>query len=396
MTRTGTRLGLAGLLGLGFVFVHSMFGSRVQTTDFSVPLPGITSDEQARFNAGKDAFEEVEGIADGLGPVFNEVSCVACHNVGGTGGGNSKLEFRFGRITNGLFDPLTQFGGSLQQLQGIGDLGDGCEFHAESVGGGANVQAGRRTTPLFGLGLVDAVAGSTLEALAAVEPAATRGRVNRAMNLSTGKLAVSKFGWKAQVPTLFQFAGDAYLNEMGITNPQFPNESCMNGDCDYTNRCNPAPGLNDDGTDVREFRDFMTFLAPPARGPITGAVLAGEAVFVAIGCANCHTPVLKTAANAAEPSLRNRVFQPFSDFLLHDMGSLGDHIGGQGQAGLREMRTQPLWGLHLLTTFLHDGRASTIEGAVAAHDGQAVGARNRFNNLPAQQKANIMAFLKSL
>jgi CxxC motif-containing protein (DUF1111 family) len=182
---------------------------------------------------------------------------------------------------------------------------------------------------------------------------------------------------------------------MGITNPQFPDESCPQGDCALL-RCNPVPELNDDGEDVELFRDFMIFLAPPPRGPIDATVTAGEQVFKSIGCAACHTPTLTTGSSSPEPALRNRTFHPYSDFLLHDMGWLGDRIGAMGRATLTEMRTQPLWGLRVRTKFLHDNRADTIERAVEAHDGQAVNSRNLFNNLPATQKTQIMAFLKSL
>jgi len=362
---------------------------------FTQVLAGTSDDEQDAFEEGQEDFEEIEEIDDGLGPIFNERSCATCHSVGGTGGGSTILETRFGKITNGVFDPLTQFGGSLQQLFGIGDLGNNCNYYTESILGGANVVARRRTTPLFGLGLVDAIPDQTFVNLANSQPAATRGRVNRVTNLSTGQLVVGKFGWKAQVPNLFQFSGDAYVNEMGITNPQFPNESCPNGDCAYNDRCNPVPALNDDGTGVQNFANFMKFLAPPPRGPINATVNAGEQVFTSIGCAACHVATLTTGANAS-PALSNKTIHPYSDFLLHDMGSAGDQIGGMGQARLSEMRTAPLWGLRIITLFFHDGRANTIERAVENHGGQAATARDRFNNLPATQKTQIMAFLRSL
>lgn len=353
-------------------------------------------DDQARFEVGLEEFATVETVDDGIGPIFNDVSCGACHTQGGIGGGSTILETRFGKITNGVFDPLTQFGGSLQQLKGIGDLGGGCNFYTESILGGANVVARRRTQPLFGLGLVDATAESTFQAIANAQPAAQRGRMNRVLEIVSGQTKMGKFGWKAQVPTLFQFSADAYLNEMGITSPQFPTESCPNGDCSLMARCNPRPDLNDDGEDVELFFDFMTLLAAPPRGPINSTVTAGEAVFNSIGCATCHVATLTTSANAAEPALRNRTYHPYSDFLLHDMGSLGDNIGAMGQARLTEMRTQPLWGLRVVTRFLHDGRADTISRAVENHAGQGAASRDRFNNLPATQKTQILAFLNSL
>jgi CxxC motif-containing protein (DUF1111 family) len=384
---------------LAIAFLASSGGNalRAQTPpNFTQGHAFLGIDDQARFEEGLEEFSAVETADDGVGPIFNDNSCAACHTQGGIGGGSTVLETRFGKITNGVFDPLSQFGGSLQQLKGIGDLGGGCNFFSESILGGANVVARRRTQPLFGLGLVDATAESTFQQIANAQPVQQRGRMNRVLEIVSGQTRMGKFGWKAQVPTLFQFSADAYLNEMGITSPQFPNESCPNGDCALVARCNPVPTLNDDGDDVELFRDFMVLLAAPPRGPINSTVTAGEGVFNSIGCATCHVASITTSPSAAEPSLRNRTYHPYSDFLLHDMGSLGDNIGAMGVAGLREMRTQPLWGLRVVTRFLHDGRADTISRAVENHAGQAVQARDRFNNLPATQKTQILAFLNSL
>src|SRR5205823_1907120 len=146
-------------------------------------------------------------------------------------------------------------------------------FVAELVPKEATIVAQRRTTPLFGLGLVDAVPEKALQDLAALEravDASAAGIAAMVPDISKNRLAVGRFGWKDQNPTLFQFAGDAYINEMGISNPEFPNESCPQGDCSLL-AGNPAPGLNDDGGDVVAFTDFMSFLAPPPRGPTTPA-----------------------------------------------------------------------------------------------------------------------------
>jgi CxxC motif-containing protein (DUF1111 family) len=260
----------------------------------------------------------------------------------------------------------------------------------------ATIVAGRRTTPLFGLGLVDAVPDAAFLALARAQKLfqpAIAGRVNIVTDVTTGRRAVGKFGWKAQVPNLLQFSADAYLNEMGITTPLFPDESCPQGDCSLL-VCDPVPGVDDDLEDVELFGDFMTLLAPPPRQRLTLATLQGSLVFDEIGCASCHVRTLITG-DSDIARLRYRIFQPFSDFLLHDMGSLGDGIA-QGRATGSEMRTAPLWGLRLLTTFLHDGRAVSIEEATLAHDGQGRRARARFAALPATKKARLLEFLGSL
>src|SRR5262249_5899604 len=221
-----------------------------------------------------------------------------------------------------------------------------------------------------GFGFLDAVPDVELRAIAAFEQRffpETAGRVAIVHNIAENGDTAGKFGFKAMVPSVHQFAGDAYVNEMGITNPEFPNESCPQGNCDLL-RCNPRPDLNDDGHAVVAFTDFMTFIAPPARGAITPAVRRGRYVFAAIGCNRCHWSTLVTDGSPVG-AIQGKVFHPFTDLLLHDMGSLGDGIS-LGSAGLTEMRTTPLWGLRVQTEFLHDGRARTLTDAIAAHDGQ--------------------------
>jgi len=366
-------------------------------TTFGDPLPGLTSSQTAAFVDGKSEFVSQEGVADGLGPVFNGRSCGECHSAPTIGGGSDRTVTRFGTTTNGAFDPLAQFGGSLIQDHAItGADGSQHDFAPETVPAVATIVAHRRTTPLFGLGLVDATPDQVFVDLAAKEAQrndGTAGKVNMVTNISAGMPTVGKFGWKDQNPTLFQFAGDAYLNEMGITNPQFPNENCPNGDCSQL-AFNPRPDLNDLGDGVTAFANFMKLLAPPPRGTITGDVTAGEQLFAQIGCASCHVASLHTGSNDVA-ALDNVVYHPYSDFLLHDMGALGDGIA-QGQAGVREMRTAPLWGLRAVTRYLHDARATSITDAILAHDGQGRAARDRFAALDDATKSKLLAFLNSL
>ncbi|HYT31457.1 MAG TPA: di-heme oxidoredictase family protein, partial [Thermoanaerobaculia bacterium] len=142
------------------------------------------------------------------------------------------------------------------------------------------------------------------------------------------------------------------------------------------------------------FADFMTLLAPPPRGPITVAAILGEHQFSRIGCASCHTPTLITGPSPVT-ALHYVAFHPYSDFLLHDMGSLGDGIT-QNRATGRLMRTAPLWGVRKETSLLHDGRSATLEQAIAAHDGQGKKARDRFLKLSAFERSQLIAFLNSL
>jgi hypothetical protein len=189
---------------------------------FGDPLAGLSDDDFERFATGQDAFTEVEEVVDGLGPVFNEASCGTCHNTAAIGGGSERLETRFGTTTRGRFDPLEQLGGSLLQDHGIGGTGEthgrpaSCFFDPESVPRQATITALRRTTPLFGLGLVDTVPDSVFRKLAKrqkEDTPQTAGVVSEVVQISTHTKAVGKFGWKAQNPSLFQFSGDAYLRD---------------------------------------------------------------------------------------------------------------------------------------------------------------------------------------
>jgi CxxC motif-containing protein (DUF1111 family) len=390
--RVSSALGAVGVVALAIL---SMGDGR--PPKLGDPLPRLSSDERARFVAGLAAFQVVDTLSTGLGPVFNDNACAACHNVGAIGGGNTRLETRFGSLVNGVFDPMVEFGGSLIQEQGIGLLG-GVNFVGEVVPPQATVVAHRRTTPLFGLGLVDNVPDMILQQVAAMEMAqtpATAGRVNMVLDAASGQMRAGRFGWKCQQATLLTFSGDAYLNEMGITTPLFPVENCPRGNCALLlNPGLPAVPNEPDNDDIQAFTDFMTFLAPPPAGSSMSDARQGANIFTQIGCANCHLPTLQTGRNASA-ALDRVSFAPFSDFLLHDMGSLGDGIAQNG-AGPTEMRTAPLWGVRLLTTFLHDGRATTLADAILAHDGQGRDARNRFAALNRDQRSRLIAFLNSL
>ncbi len=360
------------------------------------PLPGLSEDELARFEAGKEEFEEDETAEDGLGPVFNDTSCARCHTDPAVGGSNALVETRFGAVeADGRFTGLPEHGGSLIQVKGIGPAGT-CDFAGETVPAQATSVSGRRTTPLFGLGLVDAVPESTFRYIALIERALwphEAGRVATVHDIARNRPAVGRFGWKNQVPSLHQFSGDAYLNEMGITSPEFPDENCPGGDCSLLS-CNPFPELNDDGSGIVAFTDFMTLLAPPPRKTMTARAWAGKRVFTALGCSHCHWDTFRTG-DSPVASLNKVVFHPYSDFLLHDMGSLGDGIE-VGDARGREFRTAPLWGLSAFRAFLHDGRAPTVKEAILAHDGQARRARDRFAGASAEDRAALLAFLATL
>jgi CxxC motif-containing protein (DUF1111 family) len=363
-----------------------------------VPLGNLESQEEAAFRDGKTIFLEVETPADGLGPIFNEVSCVACHFEGGAGGGSRTSVTRFGRVLNGVHDPLEGLGGPLLQRKATR------ERLRETIPVEANVVAHRITTPLFGAGLLEAITDETLRALASgPKPDGIQGRCAEITDPISGQRRVGRFGWKAQHATLDAFAADAYLNEMGITSAVFPVENAPNGKIQLLAGEDPTADPEDVGSsteraDFIRTADFMRLLAPVARAPRSGAAglaaLAGERLFVEVGCAHCHTPTLNTGKSPIA-ALSEKPVQAYSDLLLHDMGGLGDGLA-QGAAGLREMRTAPLWGLRLRKVYLHDGRASTLELAINGHDGEARVARERFGKLSPQSKEALLSFLRTL
>lgn len=367
------------------------------TGNLGGPVRGLTTAQLAVWLAARAEFNKDKDAAGGLGPIFNDVSCLRCHSVPVAGGSNPRVVTLFGRKTNGVFDPLTALGGLVLQDRALGPEEGMLQFQRELVPPvQATIVTQRRTTPLFGLGFVEATPDATFIALAAQQAErnpAIAGRVALVTNFIAGTRTVGKFGWKAQLPSLFQFAGDASLNEIGVTSPEFPNENCANGNCNDLTR-NPAPGLNDTGDGVRQLTDFMLMLGAPSRGLITPDVTVGEQVFDQLGCGQCHIPNLTTGTHPIG-ALSKKIYSPYSDFLLHDMGALGDGIT-QGDASAREFRTAPLWGLRTQSTFLHDGRANNINDAVTAHDGQARTSREAYQQLDAEARARLLAFLNSL
>ena len=362
---------------------------------FGDPLPGLNKAQMDAFTTGLDEFTNVETVAAGLGPIFNDVSCVACNSAPAPGGSGVQTVTRFGQTAGGHFDPLAELGGSLLQAKAIDP--DALEI----VPPEANVTTLRQSTPLFGLGLIEAIADETIERLAA-RPAhdGITGKAAHITDVVSGAERVGRFGWKAQHATLLAFSADAYRNEMGITNRFFPTENAPNGDAaklakwdkvaDPEDEIDPATGRG--GIDT--VADFMRLLGAPPQKPATSAAMAGAGVFRQLGCDGCHQPVLVTGRNDI-PALSLRLVPLFSDLLLHDMGALGDGVA-QADAGEKEFRTAPLWGLRASAPYLHDGRAPTVDAAIRGHDGEAANPRARYLRLREMQRRQLLEFLNSI
>ncbi|MEO6738916.1 MAG: di-heme oxidoredictase family protein [Chthoniobacteraceae bacterium] len=358
-------------------------------------LPGLTAEELDLFTAGKEEFLNVEAPESGLGPIFNNVSCVACHSTPVAGGTSQIFVTRFGRTINGIFDPLESLGGSLLQDHAIDPA---CQ---EVIPLEANTIAHRQTPPLFGLGLIEAIPDEAIKSLAlrrAVD--GITGHAAIITDVTTGAERVGRLGMKCQHATILGFSGDAYLNEMGITNRFFPHENAPNGNAAllalYDTTLDPEDAADPitNRSDIDTVTDFQRLLAPPAPLPPTRGALAGQRIFADIGCVHCHVPQLMTGPSTIA-ALNHKPVHLYSDLLLHDMGSLGDGIA-QSAATAREMRTTPLWGLRFSAPYLHDGRAPTIDAAIRGHDGQGKASRDRYARLRPEDSRALLEFLGSL
>lgn len=360
------------------------------------PLPGITSYELELFRLGRDDFSEVERADEGLGPAFNGTSCAICHSAPAIGGFSTMTEVRAGyRDENGKFTALN--GDTLYQLFSTPPHRCQVQIPAE-----ANVIARRGAIPLFGAGLVEAISD---EAILALEDPDDRdgngihGRAARVIDVVSGNRRIGRFGWKAQQATLLAFAGDAYRNEMGITNDLFHEELALGVTPAQMSQCAAARGIEDTRdkrTGLRgidNFENFMRLLAPAGRGPIDDNVRAGEVIFHSIGCAGCHVPIL-TTGYSANPIFDRKPVPLFSDLLLHDIDT-GDGIE-QADAKAEEIRTPALWGLRFRRPLLHDGTAATPAAAIFRHGNEASRTRESYLLLAPQQQQQLQAFLNSL
>ena len=362
------------------------------------PLPGINGSEFEEFRLGLRDFTEVETAEDGLGPAFNGASCAVCHSVPAIGGAGVVAEVRAARRDErGEFVELAPTSGSLFQIFSIPT--HKCQ---PTIPPEANVISRRVPIPLFGAGLVEAIPDEVLMALDDRDDRDGDGVSGRAaiiVDIATGHRRVGRFGWKAQHATLLAFGADAYRNEMGITNDLFPDELAFGISPEQMKLCDRIPDPEDRADPrtrrrgIDNFEAFMKFLAPAGRGPVDESVRAGETMFGTVGCAACHVPSLQTGPDS-NPLFNRKTVPLFSDLLLHDVGT-GDGIR-QEAAGPQEFRTPALWGLRLRRPLLHDGTAATIEDAIGRHGGEASSARERFTSLSAEQRATLLAFLKSL
>ena len=416
------------------------------------PIPGLSANQLAFFNAGKTDFTTAEDVPDGLGPRMNLDSCGGCHQAPAVGGSSPAVnpQVAFAHLDGGT-DALPAFvtaNGPVREARfvknadGTPDGGvhaiftitgrtgaTGCtlaqpNFAAQLAN---NNVIFRIPTPTFGTGLMEMIPDSAIAANQAANTTqkqnlGIKGRPNfqvqgRTISGQTNNNGndgtIARFGWKAQNKSMLLFSGEAYNVEMGISNDIFQTEREENPACQFATVPNDVQNMDattplEATTAIQNFSNFMRFLAPPTPSTNTpgGATSIGNGrqLFSSVGCALCHTPSF-TTANSSVAALSKKPVNLFSDLLVHDMGpGLADGVS-QGQAGPTEFRSAPLWGLGQRIFFLHDGRTSDLVEAIQEHKSgsatqnnasEANGVVNNFNNLGEGQKQDLLNFLRSL
>src|SRR5215471_12319856 len=395
-------------------------------------IAALTVKEDKFFDDGQIRFAEVDTVASGLGPRFNMNSCAGCHAQPASGGSSPATNPQVAVAPPGQFSNVSAFissngpvkearfksdGGvhDLYTIVGLSGTPAGCTISQPAFAShlASNDVIFRIPTPTFGAGLIEAITEATILSNVGIsKPFGITGHENRNGNDGT----LTRFGWKAQNKSLVIFAGEAYNVEQGVANELFPDERGEAGVPD-PEVCKTVPTPSDHtnyeltqpqsvASDAIGFATFMRFLAPPTPActvgvDCSGSINNGSSLFDSTGCAICHIRSMKTG-NHSTAALRFQTANLFSDLLVHNMGALGDGIS-QGAAGPNEFRTAPLWGLGQRIFFLHDGRTSDLLAAIEAHanggadtTSEADAVINNFNSLSAQQKQDILNFLRSL
>jgi CxxC motif-containing protein (DUF1111 family) len=402
------------------------------------PLPGLDPSLVQLFEDGKKSFTHSFTPAEGLGPVFNAASCVTCHAAGGTGGGDpvgvgSPFNVtRFAYINDGVFDPIRDLGGQVLAIKSIKDNGvPDCTISGETLPPIANAISIRNTPPVFGFGLLDAIADSEILRRQNIGIDGIHGFANWGIELQAvdqtaipgfpmspyGPVRVGRFGWKAQTATLFQFSAEPLNAELGVSSPFFPQEHSPTGSklaALLPPTCNVATNAVNDPNNVvsTNLYHFQALLAPPPTLPKGDVARAGERIFRQLGCQHCHTEAMVTGprynllladgSTVRVPQLESQIVHAYSDLLVHFMGdALSDGNGVNmgvvnGRAAGRYWRTTPLWGFRFKESYLHDGRTGDTAEAILAHGGEGQASRDRFASLTPPDRAALIAFLNTL
>jgi CxxC motif-containing protein (DUF1111 family) len=400
----GSRISQGLILSLLIAPVASAVNLAEAPAGFGKETNGVTS--QTQFELDLATFEEREEIADGLGPVYNAQACSECHQNPVAGATSQVSVIRVGRFDGRRFQDRP--GGSLIQDRAIDPA------IQERVSGLDNVQTFRLSLSVLGDGYVEAIPDSAFDAVRAAQPPTMKGTLVRVPVLEGNNVTrVGRFGWKSQHASLLSFSADAYLNEMGITSPLQPAENSSNGVSvaaydtvsDPEDEATPSTPF---GADVEAFARFMRSTRVPARDTAlaqTSEAQQGEQIFLQLGCQQCHTPTFTTApagtvihggAYVIPAALGDKIIHPYSDFMLHDVGTGDGIVQSGGDQTRNKMRTPPLWGLRTRSRLMHDGASLTRHDAIVRHDHEARSVIQSYLRLSPQQRDLLMTFLSSL
>jgi CxxC motif-containing protein (DUF1111 family) len=387
------------------------------------PVPGFfagtTAQQQAEFDGVRAAFEEVDVIADGLGPVYNAQSCAECHQNPVTGGISQITEFRAGHL-DGFGNFVDGPGGSL-----LNDRATNARIQ-ERRPGTETVFSFRTSLNTLGDGFVECIDSNTLVNISNSQFNQTGGQISGQFITvpvleANNALRGGRFGHKNQHASLLSFSSDAYLNEIGITNRFALTENTSLGTfVGFGSGFDPVPDNQpcanipnticgeDTEDDISEFAEFMRATKAPPRdtfGLNLNDVAAGDNLFNAIGCAICHVRNITTApagtvinggAFTVPAALGNKIIHPFGDFLLHNVGTGDGIVQNGGQSTANRLRTAPLWGMRTRGRLMHDGETTNRNEAILRHAGEANGVINNYRSLSATQKNQLITFLQSL
>jgi CxxC motif-containing protein (DUF1111 family) len=368
----------------------------------------------ATFAADEAVFMEEEDIGDGLGPVYNARSCVDCHATPNVGGTSQVTELRVGHTDSfgNFVNPTITINDGANSIPNRSLVNDRaiCDNAQERVPGTETIATLRATTNVLGDGFVEAIDSNTLLAIANNQPGQSGGQIAGQLiqvpvSEAPGQIRAGRFGWKNQQASLLSFSADAYVNEQGVTSRLQPT--------DTTSVCDTVPDPEDPFDaqgleDIDHFARFMRASQTPPRDTAlanTSDAVTGANLFNAIGCNICHVTSITTApagtvinggAFTVPAALGNKIIHPYSDFLLHNVGTGDGIVQNGGQSTANKLRTSPLWGIRTKSRLMHDLGSLTRNDAILRHGGEATGVTNNYRSLSTTQKNQLITFLNSL
>lgn len=424
--------------------------TRTNPSAFATPITGITAAQRRTFAVGDHLFNTnwtvapgSVGTKDGLGPLFNRVSCAGCHMRDGRGrppvGDEDVLLSELirlsvpGRDAHGGPLPHPVYGGQLQEYgvlgvpkegrtriawtEAPGTFADGTSYSLRvpayeitELGYGPlgeGILFSPRVAPsVFGSGLIEGI--SEEQILAYADPGdadgdGISGRPNHVWDEEAGRERLGRYGWKANQPSLRQQAAAAFNGDIGISTPLFPGANATEAQREAVEAARLGDQPEVDTASLDKLTNYMLMLSvPQRRGMDDPRVRRGEEAFYRAQCASCHQPTYLTGANEEIPQLAGQRIHPYSDLLLHDMGEGLADGRPDFEADGREWRTPPLWGIGLQKTvnghtfYLHDGRARNLSEAILWHGGEAEASREAYRAMSADEREALIAFLDSI